>query len=164
MKSISPSAVILGPMVGIAMEGLLLEACVRLLGGHAAGYLVGGALAVSWSMVQRMLNALIAFGPDVVRLYVEAYNFASRVAGRLALRSLRPDRHAHRRRMGDRRHGRGPGPRDRSPRPPGMPAGGRAARAVCPASRPGAPIVAEGSWSLARLGLVSAGLLAGMAA
>ncbi len=81
MKSISPSAVILGPMVGIAMEGVLLEACVRLLGGHAAGYLVGGALAVSWSMVQRMLTALIAFGPDVVRLYVEAYNFASRSLG-----------------------------------------------------------------------------------
>jgi hypothetical protein len=46
MKSISPSAVILGPMIGIAMEGALLEACVRLSGGRAAGYVVGGALAV----------------------------------------------------------------------------------------------------------------------
>jgi nucleoside-triphosphatase THEP1 len=81
MKSISPSAVILGPMIGIAMEGALLEACVRLSGNRVAGYLVGGALAVSWSMVQRMLNALIAFGPDVVRLYVEAYAFASRSLG-----------------------------------------------------------------------------------
>jgi len=81
MKSISPSAVILGPMIGIAMEGALLEACVRLSGNRAAGYLVGGALAVSWSMVQRMLNALVAFGPDVVRLYVEAYTFASRSLG-----------------------------------------------------------------------------------
>ena len=45
MKSISPSAVILGPMIGIAMEGALLETCVRLSGGRAAGYLLGGALA-----------------------------------------------------------------------------------------------------------------------
>ena len=81
MKSISPSAVILGPMIGIAMEGALLEACVRLSGGHAAGYVIGGALAVSWSMVQRILNALISFGPDVVRLYVEAYSFAARSLG-----------------------------------------------------------------------------------
>ena len=63
------------------MEGALLEACVRLSGGRAAGYLIGGALAVSWSMAQRILNALIAFGPDVVRLYVEAYAFAAKSLG-----------------------------------------------------------------------------------
>jgi len=81
MKSLSPSAVVLGPMIGIAMEGVLLEASVRVLGGGAPGYLIGGALAVSWSLVQRVLNALIAFGPDVVRLYVETYGFASRTVG-----------------------------------------------------------------------------------
>ena len=81
MKSVSPSAVILGPMVGILMEGVLLEAMVRLFRGRAAGYLIGGALAVSWSMAQRMLNAVIAFGTDVVRLYVDAYSFASRSLG-----------------------------------------------------------------------------------
>jgi len=47
MKSVSPSAVILGPMIGILMEGVLLEAMVRLFRGRAAGYLIGGALAVS---------------------------------------------------------------------------------------------------------------------
>jgi nucleoside-triphosphatase THEP1 len=81
MKSVSPSAVILGPMVGILMEGVLLEAMVRLARGRAIGYLAGGALAVSWSMVQRVLNALIAFGPDVVRLYVDAYKYAARSLG-----------------------------------------------------------------------------------
>ena len=81
MKSISPSAVILGPMIGIVVEGLLLEACVRVTAGRAVGYLAGGALAVSWALVQRVLNALIAFGPDVVRLYVEAYAYASRTLG-----------------------------------------------------------------------------------
>lgn len=161
MKSISPSAVILGPMVGIAMEGMLLEACVRLLGGHAAGYLVGGALAVSWSMVQRLLSALIAFGPDVVRLYIEAYGFASRVLGvsrfgpfdliatliiaewmiglTAAALGLRIARQA----------ARVPSAAHATIGVPGVPAS--------------APIVAEGSWSLARFGFVSAGLFAGMA-
>ena len=81
MKSISPSAVIIGPMVGIVMEGVLLEAMVRLSGGVAVGYLAGGALAVSWAMAQRVLNALISFGPDVVRLYVDAYGYAAKTLG-----------------------------------------------------------------------------------
>ena len=161
MKSISPSAVILGPMIGIAMEGVLLEGCVRLLRGHAAGYLVGGALAVSWSMVQRMLSALIAFGPDVVRLYVEAYNFAARSMGvsRVGPFDLIATLIAAEWLMGltaaalglsiARQASRLPA----SPRATGVPAGVAAA----------APIVAEGSWSLARFGLVSAGLFAGMA-
>ncbi len=37
MKSVSPSAVILGPMFAISAEGLLAEAGVGLLGGNAAG-------------------------------------------------------------------------------------------------------------------------------
>jgi nucleoside-triphosphatase THEP1 len=161
MKSVSPSAVILGPMIGIAMEGLLLEASVRLLGGHAAGYLVGGALAVSWSLVQRLLSAVIAFGPNVVRLYVEAYGFAARSLGvsrfgpldliatllvlecafgvAAALLGLRVARHA-----------------GEMPVAPGRPT-------PAPSLGGSAPIVAEGEWSLRRLALVSAALLVGMA-
>lgn len=81
MKSISPSAVILGPMVGIVMEGLLLEAALTLFGANVAGYLVGGALAVSWSSAQKILSAVVALGPDVIRLYVEAYSHAARALG-----------------------------------------------------------------------------------
>jgi len=161
MKSISPSAVILGPMVGIAMEGVLLEACVRLLGGHAAGYLVGGALAVSWSMVQRMLTALIAFGPDVVRLYVEAYNFASRSLGvtRFGPFDLIATLLAAEWVVGFTAAALGLSIARRAARmPAATPLAGGA-----PGFAAGAPIVAEGSWSIGRLGLVTAGLLAGMA-
>jgi len=161
MKSVSPSAVILGPMIGIATEGVLLEASVRLLGGSAAGYLVGGALAVSWSLAQRLLSVVIAFGPDVVRLYVEAYGFAARSLGvsrfgpfdliatlvvaecavgvSAAAFGLRVARHAA-----------------ALPAAPGQ-------ALPAPALAGGAPIVAEGQWSLRRLALVSAALLIGMA-
>ncbi len=81
MKSISPSAVILGPMVGILMEGVLLESAVRVLGRRPVAYLAGGAMAVAWSLVQRILNTLLSYGTDVVRLYVETYNYAARVIG-----------------------------------------------------------------------------------
>jgi nucleoside-triphosphatase THEP1 len=160
MKSISPSAVILGPMIGIAMEGVLLEGSVRVLGGRAVGYLVGGALAVSWSLAQRMLNALIAFGPDVVRLYVETYGFASRTLGvsrvgpfdliallvvvewgagvAAAVIGMRIGRQAADESVG-------PAPLDHV------------------LQLGAAPITAQGEWSLPRLALVSAALVTGMA-
>ena len=46
MKSISPSAVILGPMTGILTEALLVELSVWLFGKNIFGYLIAGALAV----------------------------------------------------------------------------------------------------------------------
>jgi nucleoside-triphosphatase THEP1 len=161
MKSVSPSAVILGPMIGILMEGLLLEAMVRLLRGRAAGYLVGGALAVSWSMAQRLLNAFIAFGPNVVRLYVDAYSYASRSLGvssfgpfdliaafvglEMALGCLAATLGLTVRR----------GPALPALEPPTASAAGT--------WFPGPPTVAEGRWSLWRLALVSVALIAGLA-
>lgn len=165
MKSISPSAVILGPMIGIAMEGALLETCVRLSGARAAGYLVGGALAVSWSMAQRILTALIAFGPDLVRLYVEAYTFAARSLGvsrvgpfdliatlvaaewAIGLAAAAIGLRVAARRAGD---GAAPGTAPRTSVDTAFPG-------------PAAPITAAGPWSLTRLALVSTGLIAGMA-
>jgi nucleoside-triphosphatase THEP1 len=162
MKSVSPSAVILGPMVGILMEGVLLESMVRLFRGRAAGYLVGGALAVSWAMVQRILNAVISFGTDVVRLYVDAYAFASRslgvasfgpfdlIAALVGLELLAGFTAAA---VGLRiaRDARGV-----SALPPaaGMPG----------SWFPGPPIIAEGNWSVPRLVMVAVALLLGMAA
>jgi nucleoside-triphosphatase THEP1 len=161
MKSVSPSAVILGPMVGILMEGVLLDTSVRIFRGRAPGYLVGGALAVSWSMVQRVLNALIAFGTNVVRLYVDAYTYAAHSLGVSSF-----------------------GPFDLVATLVGleMCAGvaaalfglrvARRATAVAPATPgpgpsadwfPGPPITAEGDWSLTRLALLAAAMIGGMA-
>ncbi len=78
MKSISPSAIIFGPMVGIFMEGLILEIFVRLFRGKWPGFLLGGALAVSWSLFQKIFVLLMTYGPDFVKLYEQLYFMASR--------------------------------------------------------------------------------------
>ncbi len=161
MKSISPSAVILGPMIGILMEGVLLEASVRIFRGRVPGYLLGGALAVSWSMAQRVMNALVTYGTDVVRLYVDAYSYASRSLGVSSF-----------------------GPFDliatlvgleictgvaaatfglRVARRAGTAAASSPAAATPGTWFPGPPITAEGQWSLTRLALAAAAMLAGMA-
>jgi nucleoside-triphosphatase THEP1 len=78
MKSVSPSAVILGPMFGIFLEALLLEATVRLLGRNALGYITGGALATSLPIIQKIIGILFLYGIDAARLYVALYEFAAR--------------------------------------------------------------------------------------
>lgn len=78
MKSISPSAIIFGPMIGIFMEGLILEIMVRLFRGRWPGFIIGGAIAVSWSLFQKIFVLLMTYGPDFVKLYEQLYFMAAR--------------------------------------------------------------------------------------
>jgi len=78
MKSISPSAVILGPMAGILFEGILVEAAFAVFGRNSVSAAIGGALAVSWTLIQKILNLFVTFGPNFATLYLEACRYAAR--------------------------------------------------------------------------------------
>lgn len=69
MKTMSPSAVIFGPMIAIFTESLLLEISVRMLGKNFVGFVLGSVLAVAWSFIQKIINYLIFYGFDIVELY-----------------------------------------------------------------------------------------------
>ena len=77
MKSLAPSAIIFGPMVGIFMEGIILEFFVRLTRGRWPGFIIGAALAVSWSLFQKIFVLLLTYGPDFVKLYEQLYRMAA---------------------------------------------------------------------------------------
>ncbi len=78
MKTLSPSAVIFGPMVAIFTESLLLEGAVRIFGKTYLGFLVGSVLAVSWSFVQKVINFLIFYGFNIVEVYKGLAKFAEK--------------------------------------------------------------------------------------
>ncbi len=78
MKSISPSAIILGPMLGIFMEALIIEAVVFLLGRHLFAFLLAGALATLWTLAQKILNLIILYGFDLVRIAEAFYQYLIR--------------------------------------------------------------------------------------
>ncbi|OGR77036.1 MAG: hypothetical protein A2X32_07060 [Elusimicrobia bacterium GWC2_64_44] len=69
MKSVSPSAVLVSPMVAIFAEGLCAELGVRLLGGNAAGYLLAGGLAMSWGLLHKIGKLYIFYGPEALAVY-----------------------------------------------------------------------------------------------
>jgi nucleoside-triphosphatase THEP1 len=78
MKTMSPSAVIFGPMIAIFSEALLLEFSVRLLGRTIAGYLIGSMVAMSWNLFQKIANYIIYYGANIIEVYNNLLKFAQK--------------------------------------------------------------------------------------
>jgi len=81
MKTMSPSAVIFGPMVAIFSEALLLEVSVRLLGRTVAGFMLGSVLAMSWNLFQKIFNYIIFYGYNIVEVYKNLMIYAEKQLG-----------------------------------------------------------------------------------
>jgi nucleoside-triphosphatase THEP1 len=78
MKTMSPSAVIFGPMIAIFTESLLLDLSVRLLGKTIPGFVLGSMLAMSWNLFQKIFNYIIFYGFNIVDLYTNLVKFAQK--------------------------------------------------------------------------------------
>jgi len=81
MKSISPSAMILGPMIGIMTEALLIELSLRTIGSNKAGYLIGGIMGVSSALIHKVVSILILYGLSIFEVYLNIYHFAVKQIG-----------------------------------------------------------------------------------
>jgi nucleoside-triphosphatase THEP1 len=87
MKSISPSAVIIGPMIGIISEAVVVELVVRVVGMNVVGFVFAGAAAALLPPAQMIVSMVITYGPDIARLYVRVVDFAAKT---LAMSTLGP--------------------------------------------------------------------------
>lgn len=76
MKSISPSAFIFGPMIGIFSEAVLIELFIFLFGKNLFGYLFGGAFAVLSTILHKLVSLLILYGFDFIKILSDLYLFA----------------------------------------------------------------------------------------
>jgi len=78
MKTMSPSAVIFGPMIAIFSESLLFEISTRLLGRTIPGFIMASALAMSWNLFQKIANFIIFYGFNIVEIYANLLTYAER--------------------------------------------------------------------------------------
>ncbi len=78
IKSISPSAILIGPMTGIFLEGLLFELSVRIFGRNLIGYIFGGILALYSVVFHKIITLLIIYGFDLVRITENFYLFITK--------------------------------------------------------------------------------------
>lgn len=76
LKSISPSAFILGPMIGIFSEALLLEFFILIFGKNLIGYLFGGTFAVLSTLLHKVVSLLILYGFNLIKIFSDLYAFA----------------------------------------------------------------------------------------
>jgi hypothetical protein len=75
MKSLSPSAVILGPMTGIMMEAVVMDLMIYLLGRNLIGYWFAGITALLSTIIHKIINLFILYGSDLVDIYVNLFRF-----------------------------------------------------------------------------------------
>lgn len=78
MKTMSPSAVIFGPMIAIFAQSVLLEISVRLIGHNLIGYFLGAMLAMSWNFFQKIINYIIFYGYNIIEIYKSLLQYAGK--------------------------------------------------------------------------------------
>ncbi len=81
MKSVSPSAFIIGPMTGIMLEAVLLELMILLFGNNLFGLIIAGIASVSSALMHKLINILIFYGFDLIQIYVNIVNFGLKQFG-----------------------------------------------------------------------------------
>ncbi len=75
MKSISPSAVLIGPMSAIFIEGLLMGIAIIIFGKNKFSYVIGGILALYSVLIHKIITLLILYGFDIVKISENLYFF-----------------------------------------------------------------------------------------
>ena len=68
-KSLSPGGAILGPMIGISVEGLLVEVALLGMPRFVGSALLAGALAAMWAVFQKVLMQFILYGGTAIEVY-----------------------------------------------------------------------------------------------
>lgn len=76
LKTLSPSAVIFGPMVAILSEAALLEISVQIFGHTIPAFMLGSMLAMSWNLFQKLFNYIIFYGSNIVEVYTRIMQYA----------------------------------------------------------------------------------------
>ncbi|HNQ83976.1 MAG TPA: nucleoside-triphosphatase [Bacteroidales bacterium] len=78
MKTMSPSAVIFGPMIAIFSQALMLEIFTRVLGRNFFGFAIGAMFATTWNLFQKIINFIIFYGFDIVDVYSGLLSYAQK--------------------------------------------------------------------------------------
>ena len=81
MKSVSPSALVFGPMIGITMEALIMEMVLWAAPKNLLLILLAGGLAVLWSLVQKILNLIVLYGLNLIQIADSLYSYLVKITG-----------------------------------------------------------------------------------
>jgi len=78
MKSVSPSAILIGPMVGIFLEALIIEITLFLFGRNFFSFFFSGIFAIYSVLIHKIVTLLILYGFDIVRISENLFIFVTK--------------------------------------------------------------------------------------
>ncbi|MCK5855839.1 MAG: hypothetical protein KAG64_00010 [Bacteroidales bacterium] len=78
MKSLSPSAIIFGPMIGIMSEAFILEFVLMIFGRRLPSFMLAGSLAVAFVLIQKIVTAIVTYGWDIILIFEKMYDYSIR--------------------------------------------------------------------------------------
>ncbi|WP_346857148.1 nucleoside-triphosphatase [uncultured Draconibacterium sp.] len=81
LKTMSPSAVILGPFISILSEAFLLEFATRMFGRTFAGFILGSILAMSWNLFHKIVKMVIFYGSNIIEVYTNLMQYVEEQIG-----------------------------------------------------------------------------------
>lgn len=81
MKAISPSSVILGPMIAITAQGFLIDLSFRFLGFNFFSFVFAGILTMTWNIFQYIINLVVLFGQNLVEVFRNSIFFLQKQTG-----------------------------------------------------------------------------------
>lgn len=79
MKSVSPSSVILGPMIGILMEAAILEFVLYIFGKRLLGIILASSLALSSALIHKVFSIIILYGWNITLIYKNIYLYLQKL-------------------------------------------------------------------------------------
>jgi len=81
LKSMSPSAIILGPMIGIFSEALIIEFFLVLFGRNLLSYMLGGGVAVLSALFHKIVSLIVTYGFDLIVIVEQLYKYLVKQLG-----------------------------------------------------------------------------------
>ncbi len=78
MKSISPSAVLLGPMTAIFFEAVVVEMTIFLFGKNYLSYILSGIFALYSVLIHKIITLIILYGLNFVKISKNMYYFLAK--------------------------------------------------------------------------------------
>jgi len=82
LKLFSIGSIIIGPMIGILAEALIAEIVLSIFGKPSRiSFLLAGAAAVSWTLVQPFFTGWLLFGRDTFIVWLDLLDQGARLVG-----------------------------------------------------------------------------------
>ncbi len=81
MRSMTPTSVILGPVIGIMLESVIFQTSINLLGKNILSYSVAGILSMLAAIMHKLVSILLIYGFDVVKVVENFYLYLQKVSG-----------------------------------------------------------------------------------